>query len=712
MVANVLVEINKIDKTFTYNIPNNLNVLIGSRVKVPFNTKVLEGFVIDVKEENNFDFKLKDIISVVDLKPVLNEEMLNLGKYMSKKYLCSLISCYQTMLPRALKAKNNLTINKKMVNYLYLIEDFIPKTDNQKKIKDLFVNNFVLKSEANKISSSTVKTLINKGYIKEELKEEYRLKQTKLDKTDLPILTIEQKNTIAKINLNSFKPYLIHGVTGSGKTEVYMRLIEKVLKENKKAIVLVPEISLTPQLVNIFKTRFDNIALLHSGLSNGEKYDEWRRIENNEVNIVVGARSAIFAPLDNIGIIIIDEEHSQTYKQENYPYYDVKDIAIYRAKTHNCPLILGSATPSIESYTRAKMNVYELLEMKNRVNNNLPKVNLVDMKEEFKKGNTIFSNLLFNKINECLDKNEQVILLLNRRGYNTVINCPSCGFIHKCPKCDIPLTYHKNTNKMVCHYCNYQTYKLNRCPICNYDKLSNLGMGTEKLQELVIETFPKAKVIRMDIDTTKTKNAHEKILNSFKEEKYNILIGTQMIAKGLDFPKVTLVGVLNGDASLNIPDFRSGEKTFQLLNQVSGRAGRSNLLGEVIIQGFNIDNYSIIKASNNDYIGFYEEEMKIRKKLSYPPFYNLVLIRMQSNNLDLLETEADKINSYIRNNTNEIVLGPTTSSLPKINNIYYMNIIIKYKKTQNILEVLTYIFNKYINNNRISVNIDFNPYHF
>lgn len=712
MVANVLVEINRIDKTFTYNIPNNLNVLIGSRVKVPFNTKVLEGFVIDIKEENNSEYKLKDIISVVDLKPVLNKEMLNLGKYMSKKYLCSLISCYQTMLPSALKAKNNLKINKKMVNYLYLIEDFIPKTDNQKKIKDLFVNEFVLKSEANKISSSTVKSLINKGYIKEELKEEYRLKQIKLNKTDLPNLTVEQKNTIEKIKLDEFKPYLIHGVTGSGKTEVYMRLIEKVLKENKKALILVPEISLTPQFVNVFKTRFDNIALLHSGLSNGEKYDEWRRIENNLVNIVVGARSAVFAPLDNIGIIIIDEEHSQTYKQENYPYYDAKDIAIYRARTHNCPLVLGTATPSIESYTRAKMNVYELLEMKNRVNNNLPKVHLVDMKEEFKKGNTIFSNLLFNKINECLDKNEQVILLLNRRGYDTIVTCPSCGFTYKCPKCDIPLTYHKKTNKLVCHYCNYQTYKSNKCIQCNYDKLNSLGMGTEKLQELVINTFPKARVVRMDIDTTKTKNAHEKILNSFKEEKYNILIGTQMIAKGLDFPKVTLVGVLNGDASLNIPDFRSGERTFQLLNQVSGRAGRSNLLGEVIIQGFNIDNYSIIKASNNDYVGFYEEEMKIRKKLLYPPFYNLVLIKMQSTNLELLQKESDKISFYIRDNIKEIVLGPTTGMLPKINNVYYMNIIIKYKKTQNVLEVLTYIFNRYINNNRLIVSIDFNPYHF
>ena len=711
MTADVLVEINKLDKTFTYNILNDIKVSIGSRVKVPFNNRILEGFVVSI-DNKDLEFELKNIISLVDSKPVLNEEMLALGKYMSKKYLCTLMSCYQTMLPSALKAKNNLTINKKMVSYLCLVEDFIPKTDNQKKIKELFITNEILKKEANKISSSTVKSLINKGYVKEELKEEYRLKQSIISKKELPLLTSEQENIINKIKLDQFKPYLIHGVTGSGKTEVYMRLIDKVLKENKKAIVLVPEISLTPQLVNTFKTRFDKIALLHSGLSNGEKYDEWRRIENDEVNIVVGARSAIFAPLSNIGIIIIDEEHSQTYKQENYPYYDAKDIAIYRARTHNCPLVLGSATPSIESYTRAKTNIYELLEMKNRVNNNLPEVSLVDMKEEFKKGNTILSKKLYDNINECLDKEEQVILLLNRRGYNTVVTCPNCGFTHKCPKCDIPLTYHKKTNKMICHYCNYQTYKINKCPNCNNDKLSDLGMGTEKLQEYITKIFPKAKVIRMDIDTTRTKNAHEKIFNDFKDEKYNILIGTQMIAKGLDFPKVTLVGVLNGDASLNIPDFRSGERTFQLLNQVSGRAGRSSLKGKVVIQGFNVDNYSIIKASNNDYVGFYEEEMKIRKKLLYPPFYNLVLIGMQSNDFELLNNEADKINSYIRNNTSEIVLGPTTSSMPKINNIYYMNIIIKYKKTQNILDVLTYIFNKYRLNNRLTVSIDFNPYHF
>lgn len=711
MYVEVLVEIKKIDKTFTYH-SNSCDVQIGMRVLVPFGNQTLEGFVMNVNNSFQGDYEVKDIIGVIDEKPVLNEEMIELGNYMSKKYLCSKISCYQAMLPKALKAKKGTSIKEKNVVYLKLKQDFIPKNDSQKRIKDLFNSDLVLKSEANKISVSAVKTLLKNDYIEEVIKEEYRLNIDYNISNDLPDLTLEQQKVINSINFSKFTPYLLHGITGSGKTEVYMRLISKVISQKKQVLVLVPEISLTPQFVNTFKKRFNKIALLHSALSDGEKYDEWRKIQRKEVNIVIGARSAVFAPLDNIGLIVIDEEHSQTYKQENYPMYNAIDIAINRSKKHNCPLILGTATPSIESYTRAKMGVYELLEMKKRVNNNLPKVTLIDMKDEIKKGNNVFSKILIDKINERLDKNEQVILLLNRRGYNTIVTCQNCGLTHKCPNCDIPLTYHKKNNLMKCHYCNYTTNKLHKCPNCESTKFNDLGLGTEKLEDLVNKTFNKAKTIRMDIDTTSTKSAHEKILNSFSNQEYNILIGTQMISKGLDFPKVTLVGVINGDATLNIPDFRSGERTYQLLNQVAGRAGRSDLLGEVIIQGFNIDHYSIIKASTHDYIGFYEEEMNIRKKLLYPPFYNIVLIKMQSKDENLLIKESDKIYAYLKENTNEIILGPTTSMLPKINNIYYMNIIIKYKKTNNIIKELNYLSNKYLSNNKIKVNIDFNPYHF
>lgn len=575
MIAEVLVEIQKIDKTFTYLIPSNLNVQIGIRCLVPFSNKKLEGFVVDIKDELPDEYKLKEIIDVIDKTPILNEELLSLGKYISKKTLCTLTSAYQTMLPTALKAKVNNKVSPKKALFIRKIDTYSPTNEKEEIILNLLDNQDISLKEANSISKYTVDKLINKKIIEKYSKEVYRLNEETLEKENDKSLTDEQKQVISKIELNNFKPYLLHGVTGSGKTEVYIKLIKKVISSNKQALVLVPEISLTPQLVDTFKKRFgNNIAILHSHLSNGEKYDEWRKIERKEVDIVIGARSAVFAPLTNIGIIIVDEEHSTTYKQENNPRYNAIDIGLYRAKYHNCPIILGSATPSIESYTRAKTNIYQLLEMKNRINSNLPKVTLVDMKEEIRNKNTVFSQILKDKINEKLSHNEQIIILLNRRGYTTITTCNNCGFTHKCPNCDIPLTYHLKSKKMVCHYCNYETNKLYRCPDCGGEDIKERGMGTEKLEEIVLSEFKNARVVRMDVDTTKTKQAHKKIITDFENEKYNILIGTQMIAKGLDFPKVTLVGVINGDASLNIPDFRSGERTFQLLNQVAGRAGK------------------------------------------------------------------------------------------------------------------------------------------
>ena len=710
MVAEVLVEIEKLDKTFTYLIPSNLNIQIGIRVLVPFGRQKLEGFVVVIKDEIPSEYKLKEIIEVIDDNPILNNELLKLGKYLSKKTLCTLTSAYQTMLPSALKAKVNTKINKKTVLYIKKIKEYTPVTEKEEIILNLLSNKDISLKEANSISSYVVNKLIDKGIIEKYEKEVYRLEEEIEKQDEGKKLTEEQKMVISKINLNNFKPYLLHGVTGSGKTEVYIQLIKKIINKNKQALVLVPEISLTPQLVETFKKRFGNdIAILHSHLSKGEKYDEWRRIVRKEVNIVIGARSAVFAPLTNVGIIIIDEEHSNTYKQENNPRYNAIDIGLYRAKFYNCPIVLGSATPSIESYTRAKTNIYELLEMKNRVNNNLPKVTLVDMKEEIRKKNNIFSQFLKDKINEKLNNNEQVIILLNRRGYTTITTCNNCGFTHKCPNCDIPLTYHLKSKKMVCHYCNYETNKLFKCPNCGSTDIKERGMGTEKLEEEITKEFSKAKVVRMDVDTTRTKQAHKKIITDFENEKYNILIGTQMIAKGLDFPKVTLVGVINGDATLNIPDFRSGERTFQLLNQVAGRAGRSSLLGEVIIQGFNTDHYSLICAKNHDYLSFYNEEMKIRKILKYPPFYNLCLIKIQGINAIKCEEESNKIITYLKNNLkDEIILGPTTAMIPKVNNIYHYQIIIKYKDTKKIYQYLKFINDKYANN-KITVGIDFNP---
>jgi len=718
MYADVLVELKakQIDKTFTYLIPNNLNneVEVGKRVIVPFGRQKLEGFVLNVTSDKDVDYELKEIIEVVDKQPVLNSEMLKLGKYISKKTLCNLISAYQTMLPAALKAHKDFIVNKKYITYIKLIDkDYKPKNDNQKEIIELLKKGDVLKSELTKISVSSINTLLNKNII-EEIKEEiYRLNSNSSYNDKKVLLNDEQKYVVDTVlnSLDSFKPFLLYGVTGSGKTEVYMHIIEKVLNKGKEVIVLVPEISLTPQLVNIFKARFkSSIAILHSALSDGEKYDEWRKIERKEVSIVIGARSAIFAPFTNIGLIVLDEEHSDTYKQDNNPRYDAIDIAIKRAKTYNCPVLLGSATPSIESFTRAKTGIYNLLELKNRVNKSMPIVDIIDMKNEIKKGYRILSSDLIAEINKRLNIDEQVILLLNRRGYSTVITCKECGETIKCPNCDIPLTYHKNGNKLNCHYCNYTTYKPKNCFNCKSEAITDLGMGTEKLEEEVGRIFDKAKIIRMDIDTTRKKGSHERIINDFRNKKYNILIGTQMIAKGLDFDDVTLVGVVNGDATLNIPDFRSGERTFSLLSQVAGRSGRTKKEGKVIIQCFNTDHYSIKYASMHDYLSFYKEDMSIRKKLNYPPYYNLCLIKLVSTDYTMLSNEANKIKNHLDKNTNNVtILGPSLSQIPKIYNKYYMNIILKYKNIKDIYNELNFIINKYKTNNKLIIDIDFNP---
>ncbi len=714
MFAEVLVEIKAkaVDKTFTYKIPDGMKLQIGVRVLVPFGPRKLEGFVLDIKKEGQFDYELKEIISVIDDKPVINKEMMRLGKYISKKTLSPLITAYQTMLPSALKAKNGFNVNKKYISFLTVSNDKPElKTEKQKEVYNFIKENKkVLKKKATDISSSIVKTLLDKGYIKEIKEEVYRLEsEEEVQKLDYP-LTLEQKQVLQKIKLDAFKPYLLHGVTGSGKTLVYIKLIEKVINSGKAAILLVPEISLTPQTVSIFKKHFGSLAILHSSLSDGEKYDEWRKIENGEVKIAIGARSAVFAPFTNLGIIIIDEEHSSTYKQENMPKYNTVDVAIWRGKNYNIPVILGSATPSVESYTRAKTGVYELLEMKNRINHNLPKVSLIDMKEEFKKGNRVFSSEFTVKLNEILFNGEQAIILLNRRGFSTVMTCKECGYTHKCPNCDIPLTYHKSTNSMKCHYCDYTAPKLLECPECHSKNINSLGMGTEKLESLIKENFPLAKPVRMDIDTTRNKGAHAKIINDFKEHKYNVLLGTQMISKGLDFPNVTLVCVISGDSSLNIPDFRSAERTFQLLNQVAGRAGRGDKKGEVIIQGFNMNHYSIINASKHDYINFYKEELRIRKALKYPPYYNLASIKISSKDYNKAKEEAEKIAHYLRSEIpSNIVLGPSAANIPKLNNIYYMGIIIKFKKTNEIIKPLTFINDKYKTNSKVMVEVDLNP---
>lgn len=722
MVCECLVELEHvfIDKTFTYKInKEQLPLLkVGMRVVVPFGKQTLEGFVLKIYENKDVSLenKLKEIISIVDTYPILNEELLTLGKYISKTTLCSLMTSYQAMLPKALKAKKKVNMTPKYDTYICInygmYNNDIKFNASQEKILELLKENKKVKKEVlNKISVSSVNTLLKKNILLEEKEENYRYNLINEEKIKFNLNEEQQKVYKEIFNfINTNETFLLYGVTGSGKTNVYMKVIEDVIKNNKTAILLVPEISLTPQIIKRFTSYFSNIAVLHSGLSDGEKYDEWRKINEGKVNIVIGARSAIFAPLKNIGVIIIDEEHSQTYKQENNPRYNAIDIAKERCKYHNCPLILGSATPSLESFARAKKNVYKLLELKNRYNNNtMPKVEIIDMNKEFKKASGYFSNALIDQIKETLERKEQVILFLNRRGYSSFLTCSSCGYVEKCPNCDISLTYHKSSNMLRCHYCGYATKRKKLCPKCQ-EEFKDYGIGTEKVEEELKSLIKDAKIIRMDVDTTTTKNAHAKIINSFLEEKYNILVGTQMIAKGLDFPNVTLVGVLNADIGLNFPDFRSSETTFSLLNQVLGRSGRGNKEGKVLIQTFNPEHYAIAYTKNHDYLGFYNEEMKIRKILKYPPYYYICSIKIISKDYNLASKSSYDVVNYLKQNIkNEIILGPSVCNVFKLNNNYRFQIIIKYKDVNNILEYLTNIEHHYFNKKDIKVEIDFNP---
>ena len=715
MVVGVLVELSAkaVDKVFDYNVPCELekDIKVGIRVLVPFGRMTLEGFVLEIKNSTSTDRELKEIIDVVDKDIVLNNELLELGKVMRDNTLSTLISCYQVMLPKALKAGR--CGNIKYDTYYKLDGDYsnIKLNDKQKEIIELVKNGPVIRKSLADISLSSLNTLIKKGVLVEERKEHYRV-DYKEEKNDKFKLTNDQQKVVDDV-ISDTNTYLLYGVTGSGKTEVYMEIIEHYLNMGKTSIVLVPEISLTPEMINRFEKRFGKrIAAIHSGLSDGEKYDEYRRIARGEASIVIGARSAVFAPLDNIGIIIIDEEHSDSYKQSDpSPRYHARDIAILRSKYHKCSVLLGSATPSLESMARAEKGVYKLLSLPHRVNGkDLPSVNIIDMNKEIRKIKGHFSNELVEAIRNRIDCGEQVILLLNRRGYSSFVTCKNCGYTFKCPNCDITLTYHKSSNTLRCHYCGHGEKVFDTCPECKEKALNNLGVGTQKIEEELNKLFPNSRVLRMDYDTTSRKGMHEKMIESFKNQEYDILLGTQMVAKGLDFANVTLVGVINADTSLNIPDFRSSENTFSLLSQVAGRSGRSSKTGSVIIQTFNPEHYAISLTKNHDYLSFYKQEMMIRRNLKYPPYYYICNIRISGRDANYILGEALKIKSSLeRNLKSTIILGPSNSSLFKMNNVFRYNIILKYKKEDNLYLVLSKVISHYLSNNKIKVDIDFNP---
>ena len=772
-VAKVIVDVPTMqtDQPFTYLVPENLNeqLAVGMRVEVPFGNgnRHVQGFVLAIEpmaatvlDETNV--QLKELVAVLDLKPVLNTEMLALADYMKEKTFAFKITCLQTMLPSVMRADYQkyiyltdelseelqdqlfygleeiswdqaqergilpqlmalrkqqkvdiryevTTRNKvKMVRFIQAAKEFeqleeirlgLRKGAKKKEqllyyLQRLGTEKVTAVKEMKELGFSTA--LLNEaaknGWLTFIEKEAYRdpfANQT-FEKTTALSLNAEQQvaveTILQSVQEQQSQTYLLEGITGSGKTEVYLQVIAEVLNQGKTAIMLVPEISLTPQMVQRFKSRFgEHVAVMHSGLSQGEKYDEWRKIERGEAEVVVGARSAIFAPIENIGVIIIDEEHEASYKQEETPRYHARDLAIWRSEYHHCPVVLGSATPSLESRARAQKNVYQRLRLTQRANQaaTLPTIDVVDMRQEVENGNvSSFSMSLQEKLQERLEKNEQSVLLLNRRGYSSFVMCRDCGYVLPCPNCDISLTLHMDSKTMKCHYCGHEERIPYRCPNCGQDKIRYYGTGTQKVEEELQTLLPDSRILRMDVDTTRRKGAHEKILRTFGEGQADILLGTQMIAKGLDFPNVTLVGVLNADTALNLPDFRSSERTFQLLTQVSGRAGRAEKPGEVIIQSFNPEHYAIQLAKAQDYEDFYTKEMYIRHRGDYPPYYFTVQITASHPEENEAAKQMFQIATKLKQglSSQAILLGPTPNAIMRVNNRYFYQVIIKYKQ--------------------------------
>lgn len=778
LTAEVIVDVPTMqtDQPFTYLVPSEMETAlqVGMRVEVPFGNgnRHVQGFVMAIqKSEESANPSLKAVIRLLDLAPVVNEELLSLADYMKKITYAFKITCLQTMLPSVMKAEYDKLIypladtpevqvlfdqreviswkeaeeegslsqlirwrQEQLVDIKYEVhtrnkvktirlvrslltekqieEEWAKLRQNAKKQKELLLCLSELSQEEpiayfkNKgISTAVLNQGKEKGWLEFIESERYRdpYKDRVFDQTTALELNAEQKNAVEQIitagQQQKDQVFLLEGITGSGKTEVYLQAIADVLSENKTAIMLVPEIALTPQMVERFKGRFgESVAVLHSGLSQGEKYDEWRKIEREEAQVVVGARSAIFAPLKNIGLIIIDEEHESSYKQDETPRYHARDLAIWRSKYHHCPIVLGSATPSLESRARAQKGVYQLLQLNHRAKAaaQLPAIEIVDMREEFQNHRTsTFSANLQEKIQNRLDKKEQTVLLLNRRGYSSFVMCRDCGFVLPCPNCDISLTLHMDTRSMRCHYCGHEEPIPNRCPNCGGNKIRYYGTGTQKVEEELRELYPQARILRMDVDTTRRKGAHEQILQKFGAKEADILLGTQMIAKGLDFPEVTLVGVLNADTSLNLPDFRSSEHTFQLLTQVSGRAGRAEKAGEVVIQTFNPQHYAIELAKKQNYEQFYQQEMHVRHRGGYPPYYFTVKITASHPEEQVAAKKIFQIANQLKEvlSPQSLLLGPTPSMILRVKNRYYYQLIIKYKHEPNLPHVLDEILN-------------------
>ncbi|MCR6095984.1 primosomal protein N' [Salipaludibacillus agaradhaerens] len=808
MIAKVIVDVavNQTDRAFDYIVPVEFQeaIMPGARVTVSFGPRKVQGFVVSLDSTSDYDAtKLKPLYDLIDLKPPLTKELLNLANWLKDETLSFHISVLKSMLPAAMRAKYHKTLtlsearkselppglqsyfiksnvieswedwrksaseHEKKLMMSAVKEDVVlvtnrVKTNETKKTQSViklavnkeelqtaidhlsanaskqrqvleYLYEFISEGEWLPVSELATKTNVTRQTILQLVKKQFLIKKDIIISRDpyadrdfarsnpLP-LTSEQETALMPISemikTGKHATFLLRGVTGSGKTEVYLQAIDRVLKQGKEAIVLVPEISLTPQMVTRFKERFGSrVAVLHSALSKGEKYDEWLKIREGKVDVAVGARSAIFAPFENLGIIIIDEEHETSYKQEETPRYHARQVAIKRGELYQCPVILGSATPSLESYARARKGVYQLISMEHRVNNvQMPEVTLIDMREELRNGNrSMFSNQLLEGIQTRLSRKEQIVLFLNRRGYATFVMCRDCGYVAQCPHCDISLTYHRTSQSIQCHYCGHSETIPGVCPECASDSIRFFGTGTQKVEEELMKLFPDCRVVRMDVDTTRRKGAHEKLLTTFGEGKADILLGTQMIAKGLDFPNITLVGVLAADSMLHLPDFRSAERTFQLLTQVSGRAGRHEKKGEVMVQTYTPDHYSILDVKQHDYLSFFEKEMVVRKQGGYPPYYYLVLIHVSEERLDKVIAITEKITSFLKRELSEntSVYGPVASAIPRIKDRYRYQCMVKYKVEPKLTHVLQEIMKTYqgeMARTSLTITIDTNPY--
>ena len=696
MIAEVIVDIahGEVDRVFDYKMPD-IALELGFRVEVPFGRQKIEGFIIGIKEKSDLpEDKLKEIIRALDDFPALSKECLKLAEFLKRTYHVPFALALRQFIPAELRGGR---VKQKLITFATLEKSISPmemvaslrkgSTARANAIGYLQAEGRVLLSELNeKFGNSAIKALREMGYVNVFNEKADRVPYKELDAFSKDVeLSFEQSNAIEIIENTTKQITLLHGVTGSGKTEVYLRLINTTLKNGKTAIMLVPEIALTPQMLGQLRARFgDNVSIIHSGLSAGERYDEWLRLRTGEAKIAIGARSAIFAPLDNLGLIIIDEEHDGSYEAETAPRYKTIDVAKERATLCGAKIVIGSATPSIDSYDKALSGEYGLAEMKNRINGkDLPEFIVADMRGEVRRGNqSVFSSDLKEELKRCVEEDNQAIIFFNRRGYSQQVICRDCGYVARCENCDVTLNYHRDSGVLKCHYCGSAYKMLSACPECGSVNLSYSGSGTQKIVAELKKLFPNEEILRMDNDTTRNKEGHFKILKEFSEKKARFLVGTQMVAKGHDFPSVTLVGILDADMSLYFSDYRSTERTFQLLTQVAGRSGRANKKGKVVLQTYNPDNDTLRQAISYDYKGFFERERAMRKATGFPPYALVLRVMIESADdgeaMATLKAVYEELKDiYDKNQDKFLFFNKMRSPVKRINNKYRYQVLMR-----------------------------------